>query len=103
MRERLAARAREHERSRWPCARANSSSESEVRDEFLSIASHELRTAVTGIGTPGSSCRRRRSARLAVSRIRLGQLPLRLQELDLAELVGASAAATTISPWLAAS
>jgi signal transduction histidine kinase len=86
-----------------------------ARDEFLSIASHELRTPVTGIKGYAQlllrahehnrleSTRLTRSLHaiddatnrlstltqdlLDVSRIRLGQLPLRLQEIELAELV----------------
>jgi PAS domain S-box-containing protein len=86
-----------------------------ARDEFLSIASHELRTPVTGIKGYAQlllraqqhdrleAARLTRSLRaidettdrlatltqdlLDVSRIRLGQLPLRLQEIDLDELV----------------
>jgi signal transduction histidine kinase len=86
-----------------------------ARDEFLSIASHELRTPVTGIKGYAQLLLRAQersqleAARLTrslhaiddatdrlttltqdlldVSRIRLGQLPLRLQEIDLAELV----------------
>jgi signal transduction histidine kinase len=86
-----------------------------ARDEFLSIASHELRTPVTGIkGYAQLLLRAQERSRLEatrltrslhaiddatnrlttltqdlldVSRIRLGQLPLRLQELDVVELV----------------
>ena len=86
-----------------------------ARDEFLSIASHELRTPVTGIKGYAQlllraqasdrleAARLTRSLRaiddatdrlttltkdlLDVSRIRLGQLPLRLHEIDLEELV----------------
>jgi PAS domain S-box-containing protein len=87
----------------------------QARDEFLSIASHELRTPVTSIKGYAQLLRRaqdrdrldpERLARslgsideaagrlvtltqdlLDVSRIRLGQLPLRAQEIDLAALV----------------
>jgi PAS domain S-box-containing protein len=86
-----------------------------ARDEFLSIASHELRTPVTGIKGYAQLLLRAQershleAARLTrslhaiddatdrlttltqdlldVSRIRLGQLPLRLHEIDLSELV----------------
>ena len=86
-----------------------------IREEFLSIASHELRTPVTGIKgyaqllLRAQARNRLEPARLTrslqaideatdrlttltqdlldVSRIRLGQLPLRLQEIDLTELV----------------
>jgi signal transduction histidine kinase len=86
-----------------------------TRDEFLSIASHELRTPVAGIKGYAQlllraqerdrleAGRLTRSLRaiddatdrlttltqdlLDVSRIRLGQLPLRLQEISLDELV----------------
>jgi PAS domain S-box-containing protein len=86
-----------------------------ARDEFLSIASHELRTPVTSIKGYAQLLRRAQDrgrldpARLArslvsieeaaerlatltqdlldVSRIRLGQLPLRAQEIDLVDLV----------------
>jgi two-component system sensor kinase FixL len=86
------------------------------RDEFLSIASHELRTPVTALqlqlqllqrtagrataGLPGGlasklvtlerQCRRIGvlvNELLDVSRLRLGRLHLRLEELDLVELV----------------
>ncbi|MFL5299022.1 MAG: ATP-binding protein [Anaeromyxobacteraceae bacterium] len=86
------------------------------RDEFLSIASHELRTPVTALqlqlqllqrtagktseGLPGPlaskllvlerQCRRIGvlvNELLDVSRLRLGRLQLRLQELDLADVV----------------
>ena len=87
-----------------------------ARDEFLSIASHELRTPVAGIkGHAQLLLRARQRGRLDperldrsiasvaaaadrlatlihdlldVSRIRLGQLPLRPQRLDLAALLG---------------
>lgn len=86
-----------------------------ARDEFLSIASHELRTPVAGIKGYAQLLLRaeargrldpdrlRRSLQaiddvtdrlttltqdlLDVSRIRLGQLPLRIQQIDLRELV----------------
>jgi PAS domain S-box-containing protein len=85
------------------------------RDEFLSIASHELRTPVTALqlqlqllqrsagrsvgGMPGALAEKlvpleRQCRRIAVlvnelldvSRLRLGRLELRLEELDLAEV-----------------
>ena len=117
MRERLAARTREHERSEAALRESEEHLRQAVRarDEFLSIASHELRTPVTGIkGYAQLLLRAQAHGRLEptrlmrslhaideatdrlttltqdlldVSRIRLGQLPLRLQELDLAELV----------------
>jgi two-component system, OmpR family, sensor kinase len=117
MRERLAARTREHERSEMALRASEEQLRQavRVRDEFLSIASHELRTPVTGIKgyaqllLRAQSLNRLEPTRLTrslraideatdrlttltqdlldVSRIRLGQLPLRLQELDLAELV----------------
>ena len=51
MRERLAARTREHERSEAALRESEEHLRQAVRarDEFLSIASHELRTPVTGI------------------------------------------------------
>ncbi len=89
-----------------------------ARDEFLSIASHELRTPVTSIkgyaqmllravGRDGGITERHRSFLrtiddatdrltlltsdlLDVSRIRLGQLPLRPRPIDLAECVRAA-------------
>jgi signal transduction histidine kinase len=117
MRERLAARTREHEQSEMALRESEEHLRQAVRarDEFLSIASHELRTPVTGIKgyaqllLRAQERNRLEPARLTrslqaideatdrlttltqdlldVSRIRLGQLPLRLQELDLAELV----------------
>lgn len=105
------ARAYEAERR----ARADAEEAVRARDRFLSIAAHELRTPVTGIKGNAQLLRRvasrgrldaERAAsyattieqaanRLAVltadlldvSRLRLGQLPLRLQELDLAILL----------------
>ena len=124
MRERLAARTLEHERSERALrasaldnARLYAEAQAAIRarDEFLSIASHELRTPVTGIKGFAQLLLRAQErnrldpARLTralhaiddatdrltpltqdlldVSRIRLGQLPLRLQEIDLADLV----------------
>lgn len=86
-----------------------------ARDEFLSIASHELRTPVAGISAASQLLRRRRDrgqldegrleqvlatversashlARLTedlldVSRLQQGLLPLRLQEVNVAELL----------------
>jgi signal transduction histidine kinase len=86
-----------------------------ARDQFLSVAAHELRTPITSINGFSELLRREvhgvaadpakivrfvdrlagAGGRLAllvedmldVSRIRLGQLPLRLQPVDLAELV----------------
>ena len=90
------------------------------RDEFLSVASHELRTPVTALqlqlqllqraaGRPGGAlpvalagkldalerqCRRIAvlvNELLDVSRLRLGRLELRLEELDLVEVARATA------------
>ncbi|HZO32777.1 MAG TPA: sensor histidine kinase [Chloroflexota bacterium] len=117
MRERLAERTREHERSEAALRESEEHLRQALRarDEFLSIASHELRTPVTGIKgyaqllLRAQARNRLEPARLTrslqaideatdrlttltqdlldVSRIRLGQLPLRLQEIDLTELV----------------
>jgi signal transduction histidine kinase len=75
-----------------------------VRDEFFSIASHELRNPLAGL-TGNLQLLQRRQARgtlkpevlerltrltddlLDVSRLRTGQLPLRPRPIDLAELV----------------
>ncbi len=91
------------------------------RDEFLSVASHELRTPVTAlqlqlqlllraVGRPGSArpdvlfgklealerqCRRIAvlvNELLDVSRLRLGRLELRLEEVDLVEVAREAAA-----------
>ncbi len=91
------------------------------RDEFLSVASHELRTPVTALqlqlqliqraaGRPGGvvaevlagklnalerQCRRIAvlvNELLDVSRLRLGRLELRLEEFDLAEVAGETVA-----------
>ncbi len=105
------ARAYEAERR----ARADAEAAVRDRDQFLSIAAHELRTPVTGIKGHAQLLRRvamggrlyadraaayaatieQAANRLAeltadlldVSRLRLGQLPLRVEEMDLATLV----------------
>jgi signal transduction histidine kinase len=97
-------------------ARAEAEAAVRTRDEFLSIASHELRNPVAGISGAAQMLQRARArgqlddarldrnlaiitqsnARLAtlledlldVSRLQSGQLPLRRRPTDLAELVG---------------
>jgi PAS domain S-box-containing protein len=110
-----AEREREELLSREQAARADAEAAVRARDEFLSIASHELRTPVTGIRLTGQVARRARqlgqldderldqclatidhvSGHLAalvedlldVSRLQRGTLPLRRRPTDLAKLV----------------
>jgi PAS domain S-box-containing protein len=110
-----AEREREELLSRERAARADAEEALRVRDEFLSIASHELRTPVTGIrGTAQVALRARARGQLDgerldrhlatidqvsghlaslvedlldVSRLQRGTLPLRRRPTDLAALV----------------